>query len=114
MHTITFNKIEHQAVERHATLVRDRMLAGNLDRALLTAMLVKLAASTTVVLARLEVFCLLRALRVQRNALRLDMEALEERRMRGGYDGTLDAAYHALDADAMVIDDIRRRLWGMI
>jgi hypothetical protein len=114
MHTITLNKIEHAALTAHVTVLRDRMMVSNPDRACLDAVLVKLATGTTIVLARLEVFCLLRALRAQMHALRADMEALEERRLRGGVNGQIDAAYRVLDADVQVLTDVRRRLWDMI
>lgn len=114
MHTLTLSKVEANAVERHLTLAHDGMMIGNPDRACIEGVLTKMRADTTIVLARLEVFCVLRALRARRAILRADMEALEERRIRGGHNGNIDAAWRALDADAMVIDDVRRRLWDMI
>lgn len=114
MHTLTLGKIEHAALTAHVTVVRDRMMVTNPDRACLDAVLAKLATGTTIVLARLEVFCVIRALRSQLATLRIDMEALEERRLRGGINGSLDAAYRVLDADVQVLTDVRRRLWDMI
>jgi hypothetical protein len=114
MHTLTLGRIEHAALVAHVTVLRDRMMVSNPDRVCLDGVLIKLATGTTIVLARLEVFCLIRALRAQLHALRVDMEALEERRLRGGVNGALDAAYRVLDADVQVLTDVRRRLWDMI
>lgn len=114
MHTLTLSKVEAACVERHLTVARDRMSALHPDHICINVVLTKLHAGSTVTLARLEVFCMLRALRGQRHLLRIDMEALEERRMRGGHNGTLDGAWRVLDADATLIDDVRRRLWDMI
>lgn len=115
MHTLTLSKVEANCVERHLILAHDGMMTANPDRVCIEVVLARLKAyGTTIILARLEVFCVLRALRSRRAILRTDMEALEERRMRGGHNGHLDAAWRALDADAMCIDDVRRRLWDMI
>jgi hypothetical protein len=115
MHTLTLSKVEADMVEKHLTLARDRLMPSHPDRACIDGVLVKLHTDRhAMVLGRLEVFCILRALRGQRHMIRIDMEALEERRMRGGHNGHNDAAWHVLDAEAVIIDDVRRRLWDMI
>lgn len=114
MHTLTLGRVEHAVLTAHVTVLRDRMMASNPDRSCLDAVLVKMASSTTITLARLEVFCLIRGIRAQLAALRVDMEVLEERTVLGGLDGSLDAAYRALDADVQALNDVRRRLWDMI
>lgn len=101
-------------IERHLIVGHDRLPAEHADRTCIVVLLNKMHTDRTMTLARLEVFCMLRALRAQRAALRADMEAIEERRMRGGHNGGLNDVWRALDADAMVIDDVRRRLWDMI
>lgn len=114
MHTITLSKIEAACVERHLVVARDRLPSLHPDFMCIEVVLTKLRASSTFTLARQESFCLLRALRMQRHLLRIDMEHLEERRIRGGHNGKLDEAWRKLDVDAMMIDDVRRRLWDMI
>lgn len=114
MHTLTLSKVEATSVEQHLAAHLATLMVSNPDHACIEAVLVKLRAGTTIVLARLEVFCMLRALRAMRHRIRIDMEALEESRMRGGHNGHKDAAWHVLDAEAMIIDDVRRRLWDMI
>ena len=42
------------------------------------------------------------------------MEAIEERRLRGGFNGDLDAAHRALDADVTILGDVLRRLWDLL
>lgn len=114
MQTITLAKAEATVIERHLVVAHDRLLPSHADRICIDVLLSKMRTDRTMVLARLEVFCMLRALRAQRAALRADMEAIEERRMRGGFNGQLNDTWRLLDADAMVIDDVRRRLWEMI
>lgn len=69
---------------------------------------------TTITLSKVEAPCVLRHLRAAREAISRDMVALEERRLRGGYDGKLDGAHRALDAEATILDDVIRRLWDMV
>lgn len=112
MEIFTLTTVERAALVRHLTLVRGRLSAANADAALLDGIITKASASPAPVLARMEVFCLLRHVRQQRLALGVDMEQLEERR-RSGHDGALDGAWIALDADAAILDGVLRRLWLM-
>lgn len=112
MKTLTLSKCERAALVRHLTVQRERLLLRDSDRSVLAAILIKVRSDSTVVLAQLEVFALMRHMRIQRWKLTDDMHALEERR-RGGYDGILDAAWRRLDTDAMMLDDVLRRLWDM-
>lgn len=114
MTTLTVSRIEQAALTRHLTVQRLAMSTANEDKPCLADVIAKLEGGTTFVMTRAEVFCTLRALRRQRAAITIDLIALEERRLRGGVNGRLEGAWRALDADAMVIDDVIRRLWGMI
>jgi len=74
----------------------------------------RLEHDTTVGLTTLETIVVLRHLRYQHRRLSDDMMALEERRMRGGVNGNLDATHRALDTDATILADVLRRLWDML
>jgi hypothetical protein len=111
---MTVSKVEQAALARHLTVQRLAMSVANEDKECLARVLFKLDGGTTFDMSRPEVFCTLRALRRQRQAMTIDLIALEERRLRGGHNGKIDAAWRALDADAMCIDDVVRRLWAMI
>jgi hypothetical protein len=73
-----------------------------------------LATVTTVPLTKLEAVVLLRMLRKQSAALTKDMVELEERRIRGGFDGTLDDAYRHLDTERTILGDVIRRMWDLV
>jgi hypothetical protein len=65
-------------------------------------------------LQQIEAVVMLRYLRLQSKALLTDMTALEERRIRGGFNGQLENAHRALDADRTIIEDVIRRLWEIV
>lgn len=112
MNTLTLSKVEQAAVVRHLEVQRAH--ADRKDQPTVDALIIKIRSATTVVLARLEVFVMLRSLRAQSLRMTTDMEALEERRLRGGVDGTLDEAHRLLDVDNMILGDVIRRLWDII
>jgi hypothetical protein len=103
--------VEQAAVLRHLEV--QRHYATPRDGPVIDAFYTKVFGSTTVVIGRVECFTVLRNLRAQRERLGADMRALEERRLRGGFDGELDAAHRALDADCMILDDVIRRVWDI-
>lgn len=112
MNTLTLSKVEQAAVVRHLEV--QRVHADRKDQSTVDALIIKVRSATTVVLGRLEVFVMLRSLRAQSQRMVIDMEALEERRLRGGVDGTLDEAHRLLDVDNMILADVIRRLWDII
>lgn len=112
--TLTLSLVEQSAVLRHIQLQHDRLPTEAPDRVRLKTLLGSIAQARTIALNRIEAVVLLRYLRHQAMALSRDMMALEERRIRGGYNGTLDAAHRALDADVSILEDVIRRLWEII
>lgn len=115
--TLTLSRVEQSAVHRHLETVYGRLCAQHpphVDCEILHRVMVRLQHDTTVGLTMLEGVVMLRHLRVQQQLLGRDMMALEERRTRGGYNGTLDAAYRALDADSQILADVIRRLWEAV
>lgn len=107
MHALTLTAIERQSVLRH---LRHEPTAD--DGAFLDSVEYKVQMGPAPILSRLELFAMLKHLREQRRRIAIDMSALEERR-RGGYDGELDAAWLALDAEASILDGVLRRLWSI-
>lgn len=61
-------------------------------------------------LTLVETVCLLRNLRDRRDAMRLDVLALEER-IRAGEDGLIKGAHAVLEADVFVLDGILAKIW---
>jgi hypothetical protein len=112
--TLTLSAIERAAVLRHLELQFGRLPAGHLDGVILNKLLVLVGEHTTIAVTRLEVFVMLRHLRVQRFKMEHDMAAIEERRLRGGIDGELDLAHRTLDAEVTILADVIRRLWDLL
>lgn len=112
--TITLSHVEQAAILRHLEVQYHRLPKHHPDCEVLNAIMVRVGHGTTVLLTTLEAFTALRHLRWQHRRLDDDMLALEERRLRGGHNGQLDAAWHALDADASILADVIRRLWELI
>lgn len=56
---------------------------------------------------------LLRRLRQLRDAMQLDLLALEER-VKAGYNGDLVAAYHAMGGELSILDGIITKLWRLV
>lgn len=114
MTTLTLSKVEQETVLLNLEQQRGRLTPDNRDGPILEGLSMRIKASTTNEVTKLEAFVMLRHLRVRRFKLGNDMMALEERRVRGGFNGTLDAAHKALDAEATVLDDVMRRLWEVL
>lgn len=113
-HTLTLSGVEQPAVLRHLQLQHDRLPTDSPDRVRIQTLLGYVAGAKTVSITRLEAIVMLRYLRSQEMKLSMDMMKLEERRIRGGFDGHLDAAHAALDADVGILEDVIRRLWQII
>lgn len=113
-HTLTLSTVEQSAVLRHLQLQHDRLATDSPDRVRIQTIMGYIRVSKTISLTRLEAIVMLRYCRMQEMALSLDMMKLEERRIRGGFDGQLDAAHNALDADVSILEDVIRRLWQII
>jgi hypothetical protein len=103
--------MECAAAKRHLELQRSRLSAGHEDSPLLDLLIVKFDECATVTFSRVELFCALRYLRRQSQAVQADMLGLEERQERGGVNGLLFAQYRALDAEAMFLSNVMRILW---
>lgn len=112
--TLTVSRIEQSAMLQHMALERGRLSHDDLDGVILDSICRQLKFSTTMQLTRVEATTVLRYLRYQRERMAIDMRALEERRLRGGYNGTLDGAHRALDTECTLLDDVIRRLWGLL
>lgn len=112
--TLTLSRVEQVAVHAHLEYQHGRLPTGAEDRVILAGIMRRIESERVVALSRMEGVVMLRYLRKQIMAILLDMMALEERRVRGGVDGSLDGAYHALDADKSILDDVVRRLWLII
>lgn len=113
-YTLTLSTVEQSAVLRHLQLQYDRLATDTPDRVRIQTILGYVATAKTISLTRLEAIVMLRYCRQQEMALSRDMMALEERRMRGGFNGDLDHAHAALDADVSILEDVIRRLWQII
>ena len=112
--SLTLSKVERAAVLRHLELQYGRLPSNHLDGPVLHKVLTLLGHDTTIALTMLETFIVLRHLRIQRFKMERDMEAIKERRLRGGFNGDLDAAHRALDADVTILGDVLRRLWDLL
>lgn len=112
--TLTVSKVEQRAVLDILTVERGKLEHGDLDGLILDGICRGLHAGTTISLTRAEATVFVRHLRLQRDRMAIDLRALEERRLRGGFNGTLDATHRVLDAECMLVDDVMRRLWSMI
>jgi hypothetical protein len=117
--TLTLSAVEQAAVLRHLEVQYNRLCghppaSPHPDCVTLHRIMTRVGHDRTVGLTAMEGVTMLRHLRFQHRRLDDDMMALEERRLRGGHNGTLDAAHRALDADATILADVLRRLWDML
>lgn len=114
MTTLTLSVVEQAAVLNNLRIQHSRLLAHSEDALLLHVVLGHVADQRVNNLQPLEAVVMLRYLRLQSKALLADMMALEERRIRGGFNGQLDNAHLALDAERTIIEDVIRRLWEIV
>lgn len=112
--TLTLSGVEQAAVLNHLRIQYSRLDPSTGNAVVLDALLQRVAHGKVVTLDRVEAVIVLRFLRRQSAALFKDMIALEERRIRGGINGTLENAHRALDADRTIIEDVIRRLWEIV
>lgn len=112
--TLTLSAIEQAAVLNHIRIQYSRLVSSSEDAVLLSLVIGHIEANRTVDLQPMEAVCLLRHLRIQSRMVLDDMTALEERRLRGGINGHIDAAHRALDADHTCLEDVIRRLWQIV
>jgi hypothetical protein len=112
--TLTVSKVEQLAVLLVLSDERGKLTFDDLDGLLLDDVCKRLRLSTTVQLSRIEVTAMVRHLRCQREHMAIALRALEERRLRGGYNGHLNDAQVVLDGQCSVLDDVLRRLWQLI
>lgn len=98
----------------HLQIQHSRLPSNSEDALLLQIVRARIAGNRVVVLDPLEAVVVLRYLRKQSAAVLADMTALEERRLRGGFNGQIENAHRALDADRTCIDDVIRRLWEIV
>lgn len=112
--TLTLSHVEQTAVLRHLVLQHSRLDPRTEDRPILDVLMAHISQDRTVSLTQVEAIVMLRYVRKQLESLTSDMVALEERRLRGGFNGSLEAAHRALDADKYVLEDVARRLWEIV
>lgn len=98
----------------HLRIQHSRLPARSEDGLNLHVLITRIGSNRTVTLDSVEAVVMLRYLRKQSAVLLADMTALEERRLRGGFNGQIENAHRALDADRIVIEDVIRRLWEII
>lgn len=114
MATLTLSAVEQAAVLNHLRIQHSRLPAQGEDTLVLHILINRLSSDRVVTLDPLEAVVMLRYLRKQSAALLKDMMELEERRIRGGFNGQLENAHRALDVDRTCIDDVIRRLWEIV
>lgn len=112
--TLMLSVVEVSTVLTHLRTQQLRLSDIHIDKPLLRSLVIRLETEKVFPLTVAEASVMLRHLRLQHALLDADMMGLEERQVRGGYDGQLDAAWRSLDADSMVLQDVIRRLWEMI
>lgn len=112
--TLILSTVEQQCCVVHLDAAMRHVSDIHVDRELLRGLILELQRERTLSLTNAHVRVMLRHLRSRHALLDADMMGLEERVVRGGYDGTLDAAWHALDSDSVVLEDVIRRLWEML
>lgn len=114
MATLTLSGVEQAAVLNHLRIQHGRLPHNSEDSLILHIVIGHVADKRVVSLQQIEAVVMLRYLRLQSKALLADMTALEERRLRGGFNGHLENAHRALDADRTIIEDVIRRLWEIV
>lgn len=115
--TLTLSPVEQTSVIHHLETQYDvvcRRMPRHPDCEILHLVMTRLSHDRTVGIGTFEALVTLRHLRVQHRRLDDDMMALEERRLRGGHDGNLDAAHRTLDTEATILADVLRRLWDIL
>lgn len=112
--TLILSTVEQQTVHTHLDTQYRRLSDVHIDKGELRDVLLQLRTEKIITLTHAQMQAMLRHLRLQHSLLDADMMGLEERQVRGGYDGHLDAAWRALDGDSMILQDVIRRLWEML
>lgn len=115
--TLTLSTVEQTSVMHHLETQYDmacRRTPQHPDCAILHQLMTRLSHDRTVGVGTFEALVALRHLRFQHRRLDDDMMALEERRLRGGHNGDLDAAHRTLDTEATILADVLRRLWDIL
>lgn len=112
--TLTLSAVEQAAVLNHIRIQHSRLIPSSGDAVVLEALWGRIASTRVLGLERVEAIIMLRHLRRQAHSLSRDMISLEERRIRGGFNGQLENAHRALDAEKTCIEDVIRRLWAVI
>lgn len=112
--TLILSAVEQQAVHVHLDTQYRRLSDVHIDKEVLRGVLLRLTTEKVLPLTSADIQAMLRHLRLQHALLDADMMGLEERVIRGGYDGQLDAAWRALDGDSVILEDVIRRLWEML
>lgn len=114
LHTLILSTVEQHCVLIHLDTQYRRLSDIHIDKEVLKGLLLTLTHEKVVPLLVVQVRIMLRHLRSQHALLDADMTGLEERVIRGGYDGELNSAWRVLDADSVVLADVIRRLWEML
>lgn len=112
--TITLSGVEQVSVIQHLEVRHAALARGDPESIMINSLIVRIGEGRTVNLAAREAYTMLRHLRYRHQEIDNDMLALEERRLRGGFDGQLDAAHRILDAELQILADVLRRLWMLL
>lgn len=112
--TLTLSAVEQATVMVHLEDRHKGLDPSDPDSGTIHRLLVRIGEGRTISLTMLDIFALIRHLRQSHQKLDIDMMALEERRLRGGHNGQLDAAHRILDTEAECLNDVLKRLWTML
>lgn len=112
--TLTLSAIELEVVQVYLDAAMERISDVHVDREILRGLMLTFRQGRVIPLTQDHVRVMLRHLRSRHALLDADMMGLEERMIRGGYDGVLDAQWRVLDADSVLIADVIRRLWEIL
>lgn len=114
LYTLLLSGVEHQSVLAHLDRAYSLLSDVHIDKEVLRGLVLRLQTGRVISLTVGDVRVMLRHLRSRHALLDADMMGLEERVIRGGYDGHLDNAWRALDGDSVILEDVIRRLWEML
>lgn len=112
--TLIMSTVEQQCVLVHLDRAYSHLSDIHIDKEIMKGLILELQTQRILSLTQHHVRVMLRHLRSRHALLDADMMGLEERVIRGGYDGTLDASWRALDSDSVILEDVIRRLWEML
>lgn len=112
--TLTVSQVERDAVVAALESQLSHLPPDHFDARYVRNVANRLRQVTTVALLPVEVVVTIRHIRAVQMKISRDMMALEERRIRGGYDGDLDTQHRTLAVEEQTLMDVLKRLWQML